>query len=140
MRIMALDFGEKRTGVAVSDPLGILATPVTTIESNREDATIDEVIRLADENEVGEIIVGMPLSLSGRKGPQARLVAQFVGALKDRVDVPVKTIDERYSSVDAERIIRESGSSPSRNKARIDSVAAAIILQSYLDSKRVSNG
>lgn len=140
MRIMALDFGERRTGVAVSDPLRMFATPVTTIESDGEDATIDEVIRLADENEVAEIIVGMPISLSGRKGPQARLVSQFVSALAERVDVPVKTIDERYSSVDAERIIRESGRSPSRNKARVDAVAAAIILQSYLDSKRVSSG
>ena len=137
---MALDFGKRRTGVAVSDPLGMFATPVTTIESDDEDATIDEVIRLADENEVGVIIVGMPISLSGRKGPQARLVAQFVSALTKRVDVPVKTIDERFSSVDAERIIRESGGSPSRNKARVDAVAAAVILQSYLDSKSISSG
>ncbi len=134
--MMALDVGERRTGVALSDPLGMLATPLTTIESESESAVIGEVTRLAADNDVGEIIVGMPRMLSGRLGPQARVVARLVASLAERASVPVKTVDERYTSVEAERIVRESGGSPSRNRARVDAVAAAIILQSYLDSRQ----
>ena len=138
MRILALDVGEKRIGVALSDPTGLLATPLTTIESKGRDSDIDEVVRLATEHEVGEIVVGLPLSMSGRRGPQAGRVDAFVRALAERTDLPLKSVDERLSSVQAERMLRESGVEPSKNKARIDSAAAAVVLQSYLDSKRIT--
>ncbi|MCH7745606.1 MAG: Holliday junction resolvase RuvX [Chloroflexi bacterium] len=138
MRILALDVGEKRIGVALSDPTGLLATPLTTIERKGQDSDIDAALRLATEHEVGEIVVGLPLSMSGRRGPQAGRVDAFVRALAERTDLPLKSVDERLSSVQAERMLRESGIEPSKNKARIDSAAAAIILQSYLDSMRIT--
>ena len=136
MRFLSLDVGEKRIGVALSDPTGMLATPLTTIRRTGEAPDVDEVLRLADEHEVGEIIVGMPLSLSGHKGPQAHRVARFEAALAQRAAVPVTSVDERYSSVQAEGLLRASGVQPSRDKARVDAAAAAVILQSYLDARR----
>ena len=136
MRVLALDVGETRIGVALSDPTGMLATPLATISRQGKDADLGEVTRLAVEHEVEEIVIGMPISLSGRMGPQAGRVSRFADDLADRTDLPIRSYDERYSSVEAERLIREAGSSPSRNKARIDAVAAAVILQAYLDSRR----
>ena len=136
MRVLSLDVGEKRIGVALSDPSGLLATPLTTVRSRGESSDVQAVLRLADEHEVGEIIVGLPLSLSGRRGEQAQRVAQFTEALAQLTTLSVRSVDERYSSVEAERLLRESGTQPSRNKARVDAAAAAVILQSYLDSKR----
>ncbi len=138
MRILALDVGEKRIGVALSDPTGLLASPLTTIESKGQDFDIDEVLRLAEEHEAGEIVIGLPLSMSGRRGPQAGRVDAFVKAMAERTDIPLKSMDERLSSVQAERMLRESGVEPSKNKARVDSAAAAIVLQSYLDSRRIT--
>ena len=136
MRVLALDVGEKRIGVALSDPTGMLATPLATITRRGKDPDLGEVTRLAVEHEVDEIVIGMPISLSGRMGAQAHRVSRFADDLADRTNLPIRSHDERYSSVEAERLIREAGSSPSRNKARIDAVAAAVILQSYLDSRR----
>ena len=133
-RILALDVGDRRIGVALSDPTGLLATPLTTISRGRSDT--QTVLGLAAEHDVTEIIVGLPLTLAGRRGEQAERVADFAEALSDRADVPVRHVDERYSSVQAERLLSQSGVSPSRNRPRVDAVAAAVILQSYLDSRR----
>ena len=126
---MALDVGDKRIGVT-----GMLASPLTTITRTSEPEDIDTVLRLVDERGVGEIVVGLPLSLSGRMGPQARRTAQFTRRLSARTDVQVQSLDERYTTVQAERLMREVGAKPSRDKARVDAVAAAVLLQSYLDS------
>ncbi len=136
MRVLALDVGERRIGVALSDPLGLLARPLTTITRTNEQDDIEAVLRLAQEHGAEEILVGLPISLSGRRGPQARLTAQFIRALSARTDLPVKSRDERLSSVEAERLLRESGIEPSRQKALLDAAAAAVVLQSYLDSRR----
>lgn len=136
MRILALDVGQKRIGVALSDPGGLLATPLTALRRRGESSDVKAVLGLADEHGVGEIIVGLPLSLSGHRGAQAQRVAQFTEALAKLAAVPVRSVDERYSSVEAERLLRESGVQPSRNKAQVDAAAAAVILQSHLDSKR----
>ncbi|MCI0438942.1 MAG: Holliday junction resolvase RuvX [Chloroflexi bacterium] len=133
---MALDVGDRRIGVALSDPLGVLATPLTTIQVRDDDSSIAEVLRLARENDVSEIVVGLPLSLSGRMGQQAKRAAYIARLLSERAEIPVRTVDERHSSAEAERLLRQSGIRPSENKARIDSAAAAIILQSYLDTRR----
>ena len=142
MRIIGLDVGDIRIGVALSDPTGTLATPLTTIEqpSGDVESTLDEVIRLVQENEASEIVVGIPVLLSGREGSQARVTRDFVKRLASRTSVPIRRVDERLSSVQAERMLRDSGAKPSRDKGRIDAAAAAIILQSYLDSaRRLSN-
>ena len=131
-----MDVGGARIGVALSDPSGLLASPLGAIDRVSEDEDIDAVVRLATQKEASEIVVGLPLSLSGDEGPQARLVSRFAKRLAARADVPVKTHDERYSTVEAERLLRETGRQPSKDRARVDAAAAAVVLQSYLDSAR----
>ena len=137
MRVMALDIGDRRIGVALSDPLGILATPLTTIERATPDteSAIDAVLALAEQHEAAEILVGIPYLMSGRIGAQARITLDFAAALADRTTIPVTHTDERLSSVQADRLLAQSGAPNTRDKSRTDSAAAAIILQSYLDAK-----
>ena len=134
MSILGLDVGNKRIGVAMSE--GSVAVPLTTILRKRDSSAIEEILTLVREYEADEIVVGMPLSLSGEAGQQAERTARFAEALAKNTSVPVSYEDERYSSVEAERLMRESGAKPSRDKARVDAAAAAVILQSYLGSKR----
>ena len=138
MRVLGLDVGERRIGVAVSDPSGLLATPLTAVIRRLPGEDIDEVLCILAEQEATRIAVGLPLELSGRRGAQARRVSDFVTSLAERAPVPVETVDERYSTVEAERLLRGSGAAPSRDRARLDAAAAAVILQSYLDSERGS--
>ena len=137
MRILALDIGDRRIGVALSDPLGILATPLTTIERAAPDTepAIDDILALAEEHKAAEILVGIPYLMSGRIGAQARITLDFAHALAERATIPVTHTDERLSSVQADRLLAQSGASLTRDKSRTDSAAAAIILQSYLDAR-----
>jgi len=136
MRMLALDVGDRRIGVAMCDPDGILASPLTTIERQADDKSLDDILRIAEENDIAEIVVGIPYSMSGRVGPQTRITMDYVDLLAKRTDLPIRRVDERLSSVQAERMLRQSGIQPSRNKGKIDAVAAAILLQSYLDSRK----
>ena len=140
MRALALDVGDRRIGVALSDPTGLIATPLTTITRRGEAEDVDAVLALVSEHEAGEIVVGLPLSLSGHAGPQARRVSHLARSLARKAAVPVETIDERYSTVEAEKRLREAGRRPSRDRARVDAAAAAVILQAHLDSRRASSG
>ena len=133
---MGLDIGEKRIGVALSDPLGIIAGALTVVDRVTDDAALKEIIDLARENEVERIVVGMPRSLDGSLGKQAQAVQSFVDLLKKRTDIPVVTWDERLSTVAAERMLLEVGMKRDKRKKRRDSLAAAIILQGYLDRER----
>ena len=136
MRVLALDIGYRRIGVALSDPLGILASPLTTIERTTPDAdsAIGAILALAQQHEAAEILVGIPYLMSGRIGAQARITLDFAQALAERTTIPVTHTDERLSSVQADRLLAQSGVSPTQSKGRTDSAAAAIILQSYLDA------
>ena len=140
MRLLALDVGDRRIGVAVSDSLGILASPVTTIQRRSEERDLRAVLELVAEHEAGGIVVGIPFSLSGERGPQARQVERFRDALAARAGVPVIDQDERYSTVEAERLLRETGAEPSKDRARVDAAAAAVVLQAYLDADRTRGG
>ncbi len=135
MRILALDVGDKRIGVAVSDLLGILASPLIAIERTSDSKAIDAILEIADEQEAGEIVVGLPISLSGGYSDQTKSVAAFVRKLEARSPVPVNTADERYSTVEAERLLSQSKPQRARSRGEIDAAAAAVILQSYLDSR-----
>ena len=135
MRILALDVGDKRIGVAVSDLLGILASPLIAIERTSDSKAIDAILEIADEQEAGEIVVGLPISLSGGYSDQTKSVAAFVSKLEARSPVPVNTADERYSTVEAERLLSQSKPQRARSRGEIDAAAAAVILQSYLDSR-----
>lgn len=136
MRILAVDVGEKRIGIALSDALGWLATPLTVITYKKPEdglAAIEELIRI---HGVEQVIVGYPRSLNGTVGPQAKRVDKFVSQLRTRVQVPVLLWDERLSTAQAERLVHETGRSVQRE--RIDALAAAVILQSYLDARRMT--
>ena len=134
MRVLALDLGDKRIGVALSDPTGTLASPHATLTSSTQASDVEAVLRLVSEHEVELVVVGLPLSLSGNMGPQGRRASGFARALSDRAVVPVQLLDERFSTVQAQRLLRETGVQPSRQKARVDAAAAAVVLQAFLDS------
>ncbi len=135
MRILGLDAGEKRIGVALSDPLGIIASALTVVEVKTEADGVERVVALAREHEAERIVVGLPRSLDGSLGPQARRVQAFADLLAGRMDIPVVTWDERLSTVEAERTLVRAGIKRDKRKKRLDSVAAAVILQGYLDSR-----
>ena len=135
MRILALDVGNKRIGVAVSDLLGILASPLTTIERTSDNKAIDSILEISDEQEAGEIVVGLPISLRGGYSEQTRSVAAFARKLEARSPVPVNTADERYSTVEAERLLSQSKPQRARSRGEIDAAAAAVILQTFLDAR-----
>lgn len=136
MRLIGLDVGEARIGVAVSDPTGTLASAREVLARRPEALALQAIIRLVEEEEAEAIIVGLPLSLSGELHGQAALVQEFADTLRKEVQVPVEFWDERLSTVAAEREMRAAGTKRERRKAMIDAVAAAIILQSYLDARR----
>ncbi len=137
MRILALDVGDRRIGVALSDPLGMLAFPLTTIKraTPDTDAAIDAALALAEEHEAAEILVGIPYLMSGRIGAQAHITLEFAQALAERTHIPVIRIDERLSSIQADRMLSQSGAASTRDRGRTDAAAAAVILQSYLDAR-----
>ncbi len=136
MRLIGLDVGEARIGVAVSDPTGTLASARTVLARRPEDAALRAVQRLVEEEEAAAIIVGLPRSLSGELHGQAALVQAFAELLGKHIAVPIHFWDERLSTVAAEREMRASGAKRDKRRAMIDAVAAAIILQSYLDASR----
>lgn len=138
-KVLALDVGERRIGVAVSDPTGTLARPLKALArgSREEDVTAIAALVAAEGAEL--VVVGRPLSLDGSEGPQARRVARYAEMLAARLPVPVVLWDERYTTAEAEEILRRR-SEKQRRHARavgdLDAIAAAVILQSYLDSGR----
>lgn len=136
MRILALDVGEQRTGVALSDPLGVLASPLTVLTGPTREAQLEAIEQLTRKHQVEKVIVGYPRSLSGAIGPQAQRVDQYVEQLRSHLQVPVVLWDERLSTAQAERLIHETGRSVQRE--RIDAAAAAVILQSYLDAQALT--
>ena len=133
-RVMALDVGDKRIGVAISDPTRFLASPLCTVERDASSSEIQQIEKLVESHQASELLVGMPLQLSGHKGIQARLVEGFINNLAKRLPIPIQSIDERFSTVEAERMLRQIGKTPSTDKHLVDSISAVIILQSYLDA------
>ena len=128
--------GQRRIGLALSDPGGIIATPLGFVECTDLSSDIGCILQKASEHRVQRLLVGMPLTLKGRRGPQAKEMEIFCHALRSSTDLPVVTWDERYSTVEAEDRLRQAGHKPSRDKGSIDAAAAAVILQSYLESLR----
>ncbi len=134
MRVLALDVGDRRVGVAVSDPLGLWARPLTVITRRSRQEDYRTIARLAREQEAARIVVGHPLSMDGQVGPQALRVERYAAGLAEHLDIPVVLWDERLSTAEAERLLHESGETSRQYRGRIDAVAAAVILQSYLDA------
>lgn len=135
-RVLALDVGERRIGVAVSDISQVLASPYTTLHATPRLVFFKKIQHIISAEAVVHIVVGLPISLSGHEGPQAQRIRQFIAELTQHVILPVSTCDERYTSAAAERLMIEAGLRPEQRKARIDEVAASIILQDWLDAHR----
>ena len=135
-RTLALDFGSKRIGVALSDPTGLLGSPLTTVIRTNSRNDFNAILDLVTKHEIEVIVVGLPVSLNGTIGPQAQKTLDFCDELRKITSVPIKTLNEQYSSAEAELRIRESGEKPSKNRGRVDAIAAAIILQEWLDAER----
>ena len=140
MRLLALDLGERRVGVAVSDPTGTIARPLHALERSSKAEDFSAIAALVDAYDAEAVIVGQPLSLDGHVGPQARRVARYADSLAECLEVPVIPWDERFSTARADEILRETRGEQAKRRARadgeIDAIAAAVILQSYLDSER----
>lgn len=133
-RLMGLDLGQRRIGVALSDPYGMLASPLGAIELGDPDGGQEEVRALVLEHDVGRVIVGLPLLLDGNEGEEAQRVLAWVEQLRPLLQVPVELWDERLSSAAAERALLESGMRRERRRQHRDAIAAALILQNYLDA------
>jgi putative Holliday junction resolvase len=133
MRILALDPGSVRVGVALSDELGMLATPLEFIPAEPFADLLVRLKQILAEKEVGLILVGMPRNMDGSYGPAAEKTRAFVAALRAEVTTPIRTWDERLTSVQANRMLTEANVRRDKRKGRVDQMAAAILLQSYLD-------
>jgi len=134
VRILSLDIGKRRIGVAVSDPLGLVARPVQTLHSVSLNADVAKVTEIARELEAEMIVVGDPLHMSGDAGTMSNRAHKFGEALREVSGLRVEYCDERLTSVEAQRILQESGVPPRKARGQIDAVAAAVILQSYLNT------
>jgi len=135
MRILALDHGSKRIGVAVSDETRTIAQPLEYIPAGPFADFLARLRQLIREKEIGLILVGLPRNMDGSYGPAAEKVQTFVAALREAVVVPVKTWDERLTSAQANRVLIQGGVRRDKRKEKVDQTAAAILLQSYLDGK-----
>ncbi|NNJ12485.1 Holliday junction resolvase RuvX [Chloroflexales bacterium ZM16-3] len=135
-RVLGLDIGSRRIGVALSDASGTLSSPLTTVSATPHERALAEIGRLVRENQVVEVVAGLPLTLRGEIGPQAELIRTFARELEAALSMPVALFDERLSTAAAEQMLRDLGVKPEKRKQQIDQVAASIILQDYLDHTR----
>lgn len=133
-RILALDLGKKRIGLAISDPLGITAQGLPNLVRARKRTDLAALEQLVRERQVGLILMGNPINMRGDEGRQSAWVREFAQALEKRTGLPVKLWDERLTSVEANRVLRSSGISIEKRAAAVDRLSAVILLQSYLDS------
>ena len=133
MRILALDHGTVRVGVAVSDELRIIASPLEYIAAGPFDAFLTRLQQILKEKEVGLVLVGMPRNMDGSSGPAAQKVQEFITTLKQSISVPIQTWDERLTTVQANRFLIQANIKRKDRRQKVDQTAAAILLQSYLD-------
>lgn len=134
---LGLDVGERRIGVAKSDPFGWIAQPFQVIvRSESVDEDIARIVALAEEEGAKGIVVGLPLRTDGTRGPEAEQVQQFAEALRTQTDLPIEWVDERFTTVIANRSLQDLGIRGSARTKRVDQVAAALILQTFLDRRR----
>jgi putative Holliday junction resolvase len=134
MRILALDHGTKRIGVALSDETATLAQPLEFIAAEPFAKFLDRIRVIVQERQVGEIVVGLPRNMNGTYGPAAESARKFAATLREALGIPIKTWDERLTSVQANRFLIEAGMRREQRKSKVDQSAAAILLQSYLDA------
>lgn len=136
MRTLGLDLGKRRIGVAVSDPLGLVARPVETVQAVSLNVDVEKITSIAREMEAELIVIGDPIHMSGDAGIMSGRVRKFGDMLTRLSGLPVEYCDERLTTVEAQRILHDSGLPPKKVRQQIDAVAAAVILQSYLNTIR----
>lgn len=137
MRIMAIDYGDAHTGVAISDPTGFLTGTTTTIHSRKAEVVLEELAKLVKEHQVDELVMGYPRNMDGTEGPRAELYRSFAAQVEEHTGLKPVLWDERRTTVDAHRILFESGKNAKKRKKTVDAVAASLILEGYLDFKRM---
>ncbi len=140
MRILAIDIGTKRIGLALSDKFEITASAYSVIESSNPESDLLEIKKIIKKENVQEIIVGVPFSLQGAENSQAKSALDFIDFLQKNLSIPVKKWDERLSTVEAEKVLIDADISRKNRKKVIDKITAAIILDSYLKYKRIKKG
>lgn len=136
MKIMAVDFGDARTGLAICDKTELLASPVGVIHEKRFEHAVEKVAAAAAENRAEAVIVGLPLNMNGSEGPRAELCRNFAEQLSSRVNVPLRMWDERQTTVSAAGYLNQTDTRGKKRKEVIDAVAAVIILDSYLQWRK----
>jgi len=132
-RTLGIDVGDRRIGLALSDSGGIMASPLTIIERTTEPGDIEAILKIAKEREAERIVVGLPRLMNGDIGPQAQKVQAFTEVLCAHTQIPIEYRDERLTTVTAQRLKRETGSKKKNRNIRYDAMAAAVILQDYLE-------
>jgi putative holliday junction resolvase len=131
MAIIGLDVGDKHIGVAMA--IGTIAVPIAVIKRTEEEADLERIAALTRDYETELIVIGLPRSMDGSIGAQAELVLEFTKSLSNYIDIPIDMCDERLTTVTADRLLQESGAKRKQRKANIDAMAAAVILQAYID-------
>ena len=137
MRIMAIDYGDAHTGIAISDPTGFLAGTTTTIHSRKAEVVLEELVKLVRQYQVEELVMGFPRNMDGTEGPRADLYRAFADQVEEATGMKPVLWDERRTTIDAHRILFESGKNAKKRKKTVDAVAASLILEGYLDFKRL---
>lgn len=135
-RTLALDYGDRRIGMALSDPGGVAAGPLMTLRRTTRERDMGQILEVVRVHEVGRIVVGLPLEMDGTRGARARITETFMNRLRGAIRIPVIPWDERLTTVQAERVLLEGDVSRARRRRVIDQVAAVIILQAFLDAER----
>ncbi len=139
MKVMAIDYGDARTGVAISDATGLLAGFTTVVHGYRQEAVAQEIARLGKAHGAERIVLGLPRNMDGTEGPRAELCREFGALLKEETGLEVAMWDERRTTVDAHRILTETGNRGKKRKEKVDAVAATLILEGYLGFLRSSS-
>lgn len=132
MKVMAIDYGDARTGIAISDMTGSIVGTTTVIHSWSKEKTADEIVRLIRENRVEKLVMGFPKNMDGSEGPRAALYKEFAEFLKEKAGMEVNLWDERRTTIEAHQILSDSGYHGKKRKNTVDAVAASLILEGYL--------
>ena len=136
MRIMAIDYGDAHTGIAISDPTGFLTGFSTVITAYRPEVVVDNIVRLVQEHGVEELVLGHPINMDGTRGPRSEKAQAMAELLRETTSLPVVLWDERRTTIDAHQILMNSGKNAKKRKKVVDAVAASLILEGYLTFKK----
>ncbi len=132
---MAIDFGERRIGIAISDSDQLFAFPLLTIDVKKSPAFLDKIVKIVNEQEVGKIIVGIPLTVDGKETNKSKQIKKFADKLSKYINIPIEFQDESLTTLHASEVLHLQKKSLKKNKSKLDKIAAALILRNYLESK-----